>query len=32
MVYCVLMILYLNTRDVRMVFQRRKRHGVPREN
>jgi hypothetical protein len=26
------MILYLNTRDVRMVFQRRKRHGVPREN
>jgi len=32
MFYCVLMILYLNTRDVRMVFQRRKRHGVPREN
>jgi hypothetical protein len=31
MAYCVLMILYLNSREVRMVFQSRHSRGVPDE-
>ena len=32
MAYCVLMILYLNSQDVRVVFQPRQSHGTSHEN
>jgi hypothetical protein len=32
MAYCVLMILYLNSQDVRVVFQPRQGHGTSHEN
>ena len=32
MAYCILMILYLNSQDVRVVFQPRQSHGTSHEN